>query len=964
MADEVKPSAASFGKLFQAFLLILLFSLFIISMQTSTKQKEANEKNLEYNLSIKLDDIISDCFLHNYVKNSFKKVIDEARHKGADSPKLPKLINDCKYEDYISMKGFFYKDNKLIQTVNTNKEEEEFAADFFKYLDYNRLSQEFVEAHRKTLKTLVDYFGIGSRLELVQLRKGFFSAFSVLEKSQHFHWDKYDNGVGLMLYTTDIPSTSERFENILSKNKDKNYGFINSNNLEIIPPKGFTEEQTLAAFINTGKSNKPLIIANDHYWYFQTNRFDQKFCYVVPINDNSFFAYDWAELLQKISGILFIIIAIIYLTSVINCIPGKNVTEFLDNLSIKYRIIGIFTMASVFPVLMTAVIGNSLLSDKQSVIEKNILSESLDVIYNIENQREVLLENTKKMSEDIREKVKEAYLNNQPIDGQLFYKCLEKHSIAPELCRLDVRDSEIKNIFTMDDRETQGAASIFDLICRLVLKTHCPSRLGKLNLKVSPAELVSESVLSTDEVGFASLIRQRNEQFTFKVGAFPTTWYWDIYPELATGPAFICVTTQVITTFSKHITDYIYSLPVRDDNIQLAVFVNNPHFVDSLITPHKHLPHDEIIQIANVTFDTNKVLFRSIDIQGKPYWITAKHEKQANSHVFMNIVSKKERLAVLEPFKWQLIIIGIFALTISLFGAWFITSLIILPVGDLSKGILAIRQRNKDFTIPVRRKDEFGELAKAFNQVIGDFEELEYGKIVQESLLPPSAPIVEGYDIAFFTVSATDLAGDYHDYVILDDGKISVILGDVSGHGISASLAMAMAKATFNYAKSKKVKFPEEFMDMLNIMFNKELKPRNKLMTLISMTLTPETGEVIFDNAGQSYPAYYTSSTQSSEEIKMPSLPLGGMKKRKKKPINKMMEHGDAFIFYTDGMIEASAADGEMFGYERFFAKFTEQMQQNVSSKDAIHNIFQAMEDFREPGPHSDDITMVIVKRL
>ncbi len=153
-------------------------------------------------------------------------------------------------------------------------------------------------------------------------------------------------------------------------------------------------------------------------------------------------------------------------------------------------------------------------------------------------------------------------------------------------------------------------------------------------------------------------------------------------------------------------------------------------------------------------------------------------------------------------------------------------------------------------------------------------------------------------------------------------------------------------------------------MDMLNIMFNKELKPRNKLMTLISMTLTPETGEVIFDNAGQSYPAYFTSSTQSSEEIKMPSLPLGGMKKRKKKPISKMMEHGDAFIFYTDGMIEASAANGEMFGYERFFSKFTEQMKQNISSKDAINNIFQAMEDFREPGPHSDDITMVIVKRL
>ncbi len=960
MANEEKPNSASFGKLFLAFLMILLLALFIISMQTSVKVKEDNEKNLEYNLSTKLDDVISNSFLHKYVCNSFKKIIEEAKNNGPDSKELINIIRNCEYNDHISLKAFFYKDDILIQAINANEDEKEFFTDFMKYLGYHRLSKEFLEAHRKTLKKLGD-IGL-NRLELIQRGKGFYSNYYLKEELQQFHWDKYENGVGLFLYTRSIPNTATRFENVIKKNKSKNYGLITSN--ETIPPEGFTEEQTQAAFIKTIKTNKPLVVFNDHYWYFQTNRFDIKYCYVVPIDNNPFVTYDWADLLKKASGILFIITLIAYLTSLIKYFPGKIVTDFLDNLSIKYRIIGIFTMASIFPVLMTAVIGSSLLSDKQSVIEKNILSESLDTIYNIEAQREVLLEQTKKVSVALREKVKEAYLNNKPTDAEMFYNTLSEYSINPSLCRLDVRDSEINTLFTMDDRETQGGANIFDLICRLVLKLYCPDRASKISMKVSPAELVSESVLSTDELGFATLIRKRNEQFIFRVGAFPTTWYWDIYPELASGPAFICVTTQMITTFSQHIKDYINSLPIRKDNIQLAVFVNNPHFGNSLITPHTNLPQESIINIAIAAFDTNKVLFRSINIEGKPYWITAKHEKQVNSHVFMNIISKKERLAVLEPFKWQLTIIGIFAMTISLFGAWFITNLIILPVGDLSKGILAIRNRIKDFSIPVRRNDELGELAKAFNKVISEFDELEYGKIVQDSLLPPGPPQIEGYDIAFFTISATDLAGDYHDTVTLEDGRISIILGDVSGHGISASLAMAMAKATFNYAKSQKVKFPEEFMDMLNIMFNKELKPRNKLMTLISMALTPETGEVIFDNAGQSYPAYYTASTQTCEEIKMPSLPLGGMKKRKKKPITKMMEPGDAFIFYTDGMIEASAANGEMFGYERFFEMFTEQMKLNAKSKDAIDAIFQAMDNFREPGPRSDDITMIIVKRL
>ncbi|MBR4329650.1 MAG: SpoIIE family protein phosphatase, partial [Candidatus Riflebacteria bacterium] len=260
-------------------------------------------------------------------------------------------------------------------------------------------------------------------------------------------------------------------------------------------------------------------------------------------------------------------------------------------------------------------------------------------------------------------------------------------------------------------------------------------------------------------------------------------------------------------------------------------------------------------------------------------------------------------------------------------------------------------------------KDEFGKLAIAFNKVIKEFDEMDYGRVVQESLLPIKSPQIDGYDIAYFKISASDLAGDYHDHAFLEDGKLTILLGDVSGHGISASLAMAMAKATFNYAQSLKVKFPEEFMEMLNTMFNKELKPRNKLMTMISMVLSPETGEVIFDNSGQSYPAYFTASSQTSEEIKMPSLPLGGMKKRKKKAISKVMEPGDAFIFYTDGIIEASAANGEMFGYERFFSKFTEQMKKNISSKEAIKNIYDEVENFREPGHHSDDITMIIVRR-
>ncbi len=964
MSDsEKKPVSASFGKLFLAFLMIMLLALAFISMQTADKLKSENEKATEEYMSSQLDEIVSKTFHHEYMRRSIANIIEIARNEGPESNNLKNAVEGSFYNDGIGLKAYFYRNNELVQSINTNKDDIEDFKDLFKNLAFERTEPGYAEANRAAHSGLTRLFGTGNRLELFKLRKNFYTNFKINNYNQNYYWNTYDNGIGVFIYSTKFPDFIERFQHVIKKMEPNKFGAISSENKQIAAPEGFTEDQTLLAYIKTTKSNKPFIVSNDNYWYFQTNRLGNKVCYTIPQTSEPIIEYDWAEHTKNISAILFIFVFILYVTSLFNIAPGKNAKMLMDSLSIRYRIIGIFTMASVFPVLMTAIIGASVMADKQSVIEKNILSESMAAIYNMENQANVLLEKTEKMANDIREGVKEAYLTNRPINTELFYRYLNKYQIAEGLSRLDIRDGAINTILTLDDREIHGAAETLDIICRIVLKLHSPERVAP-NLKFSPGEMISESVVSTDEVGFATIIRQRGKQWLFRIGAFPTTWYWDTYPDLATGPAFICVVTQMITTFEQHMENYIKSTPAASDSFQIAAHLSAPHTIYRLITNAKNLPQDEIFHIANASFDTNKVLFRSINIDNKPYWITCKHEKQVGSHAFMHLIAKNERLAVLEPFKWQLILVGLFALFISIFGAWFITNLVILPVGDLSKGIMAIRQRDKEFTIPIRRNDEFGKLANEFNRVIGELEELEYGKIVQESLMPQKPLEIEGYDICYFHVSATDLAGDYHDDTVLDDGRCAIILGDVSGHGISAALAMAMAKATFNYAKSKKVKFPEELLDMLNTIFNRELKPRNKLMTLISIVLDPKTGEVMLDNAGQAYPCYYTASTRTSAEIPMPSLPLGGMKKRKHKGITKQMESGDAFILYTDGIIEVTAPNGEMFGYERFYNSFTEMMQNGVESKEALNTLFQKMEAFREAGPRPDDVTMIIVKKL
>ena len=951
-------NSVSFGKIFLIFLLIFIFAVLYISFQISSKLSEENETQIESSMASQLDSFLTDTSEDGYIWHSLNEIINTARNNGIESQQTTDAIskNSLKYK--FSYKFFFYKDYEFVKGFNYQEKDLLVFKELLKQLNYSKGTDQFTEANRKTINELHEYFGGGNRLELMHNYKGLIKLFYNKETKQYYYYNTFPDGIGIFFYTEIIPDFIERFRIVLANNPNEGMGAIDSENKNIISPKGFTDDQTLTAYIKSTKLNKAFIEFNDYYWYFETTKNSNKICYTIPIKTNNINS-NWASIIVNISLILIIAIILIYITSLIDYIPGKTIVNYLDNLSIRYRIIGIFVTSSIFPTLIAIILGFALLSDKEKVIEEAILSESLAGIKNIENQFIILKNRLHKLALELREDVK-----HKKFTEELFKEYLKKYSLSTELSYLEIRDGDINTLLTMHDRETSGIPESMDLITRIVLKLHSPSRLNQTKLNISPAELISETVLSRDEVGFSTLLRQRDKQWVLQAGNSPTIWYWDVYPEIATGPAFMGFTSITGACYKELIQDYFKNPLLSSDSLQLYAYISDDlYYPEILPDKYNNIPKKHLFDIANSSLITNKALFRTVSINGKLYWVTAKKERNVGCHVYLHLINQEERLKVLNPYKWRILLSSILTLLISLFGAWFIINLVILPVNNLNQGIEAIRYRIRDFTIPVTRKDELGKLAIAFNKVIKEFDEMDYGKVVQESLLPSSSPQIEGYDIAYFKISASDLAGDYHDHAILEDGKLAIILGDVSGHGISASLAMAMAKATFDYAQSLKVKFPEDFMDMLNTMFNKELKPRNKLMTMISMKLTPETGEVVFDNSGQAYPCYYSASSQTSEELKMPSLPIGGMKKRKKKPIVKQMEKGDAFIFYTDGIIEASSAKGEMFGYERFFAKFTEQMKKNISSKEAIRNIFDEVEKFREPGHHSDDITLIIVRR-
>jgi serine phosphatase RsbU (regulator of sigma subunit) len=194
-------------------------------------------------------------------------------------------------------------------------------------------------------------------------------------------------------------------------------------------------------------------------------------------------------------------------------------------------------------------------------------------------------------------------------------------------------------------------------------------------------------------------------------------------------------------------------------------------------------------------------------------------------------------------------------------------------------------------------------------------KELEIARSIQQRLLPPETLAGEGYRIAAKNLPARFVAGDFYDVFHLSDGSIGLVVADVAGKGVGASLIMASAKAVLPLiAEGRGV---AATMETLNARFSQELT-RREFVALAYARYHPGDGTIELANAGVPDP-YLVRSGGHAEAVHVPGtrLPLGAMKSASYQSIRLKLEKGDRLLLFTDGLPEATALDGEPLGYER-----------------------------------------------
>ena len=193
-------------------------------------------------------------------------------------------------------------------------------------------------------------------------------------------------------------------------------------------------------------------------------------------------------------------------------------------------------------------------------------------------------------------------------------------------------------------------------------------------------------------------------------------------------------------------------------------------------------------------------------------------------------------------------------------------------------------------------------------------QELETARRIQESILPGEPPRIPGLDLASRYVPATEVAGDFYEFLPGEGRRLGILVADVSGHGVPAALVASMLKVAVA-AQGAHVASPGRLLSEINAIFHGKLK--NQFITALYVYLDLEAGRMTAASAGHPPPLVWRGREGRIEELPPGGVVLGRLRRAAYSETAVPFEPGDRVLLFTDGIPEALSPGGEMFGEER-----------------------------------------------
>jgi len=235
-------------------------------------------------------------------------------------------------------------------------------------------------------------------------------------------------------------------------------------------------------------------------------------------------------------------------------------------------------------------------------------------------------------------------------------------------------------------------------------------------------------------------------------------------------------------------------------------------------------------------------------------------------------------------------------------------------------------------------------------------QELRVASLIQQTLLPKEVPHLSGWEIEAYYQSARAVGGDIYDFIPLRDGRMGLVIGDVTDKGVPAALVMATTRTTLR-TMATQTDNPGEVLARANESLIPGMPPA-MFVTCFYGILNPATGDIVYANAGHNLP--YVRTSEGVIEMRATGMPLGLMTGMNYEVAHARINPGETVLLTSDGIVEQHDQTGNMFGFPRLM----DLVAKHEAGQDLISTILARLDGFRgEDGEQEDDVTMVTVRR-
>lgn len=292
------------------------------------------------------------------------------------------------------------------------------------------------------------------------------------------------------------------------------------------------------------------------------------------------------------------------------------------------------------------------------------------------------------------------------------------------------------------------------------------------------------------------------------------------------------------------------------------------------------------------------------------------------------------------------------------------------PVLDLAQVAGKLAKGDFSARATVRGRDELADLARTFNDMAPHLLEriklkndMSLAMEVQQNLLPRRPPSIEGLDVAAMSLYCDETGGDYFDFLEFseDEGThADIVVGDVTGHGVSAALFMATGRALLR-GRAMDVPGPALLLTEVNRLLCQDTQLSGRFITLFFLRIDQSAHEIVWCRAGHDPGLLYNPTTGVFESLMGSGIPLGVTPDwTYTENRRSWLKPGEVLVLYTDGIHEARNAADVMYGRDRIMKVVTANADAPAST--VVNALVADLREFKNGLPLEDDVTLVVIR--